>query len=392
MHQVIAKNKLLKPLEGLQGGCITFKLPNNEVHTYGDSIKHKPIIVEVYDWKVITNLLLRGNIGLAEDYSASKWTTTDLPALLTLGLKNKKLLARKTKGSFLFRLLVLINYLFRANTLKGSRKNIVAHYDLGNKFYELWLDPSMTYSSALFKKTDETLEEAQANKYDRIIDRLKAKGGNSLLEIGCGWGGFAEQALKKHPLRIKGLTLSDEQHAYATKRLGDKAQIALEDYRTQTGKYDHIVSIEMFEAVGEQYWPVYFKQVSKLLKPSGNAVIQTITINDNDFKGYRKRGDFIRSFIFPGGMLPSPSRFIDAASKAGLKATDSYSFGLDYAKTLEAWLDRFDAKKHEVLNLGFDEEFIRMWRFYLAGCIAGFKSQHIDVMQIEFQHSSIQPG
>ena len=388
MHYNLAKNKLFKPMESLQGGSITFKTPDGETRTYGDTSAGAPIEVEIFDWRVISNMLLRGNIGLAEDYRDGKWATNDLPGLLTLGMQNKQVLADKTTGSFLFRLVALLHYVFKANTLKGSRKNIVAHYDLGNSFYKLWLDPSMTYSSGVYITPTDSLEHAQANKYNRILERLNGAAGNSILEIGCGWGGFAEAALKKHPFQIKGITLSDEQHDYAQKRLGNGATIALEDYRIQKGQYDHIVSIEMFEAVGETYWPTYFQQVAKLLKPTGNAVIQTITINDKDFQHYRKRGDFIRSFIFPGGMLPSPSRFVQEAKAAGLEAVDTFSFGLDYAKTLEAWLERFDAQKQQVLDLGFDEGFIRMWRFYLAGCIAGFKSQHIDVMQVELKHAS----
>ncbi|MDA9009636.1 cyclopropane-fatty-acyl-phospholipid synthase family protein, partial [Alphaproteobacteria bacterium] len=277
-------------------------------------------------------------------------------------------------------------YAFQKNTVKGSRKNIQAHYDLGNDFYKLWLDPTMTYSSALYKTEGEELAQAQLNKYDRIVDRLD-RGSGSILEIGCGWGGFADRAAERGDFGIKGITLSDEQHAYAQQRLDGRADIVIEDYRHQKNKFDHIVSIEMFEAVGEQYWPTYFGKVKDLLAEKGNAVIQTITISEQFFDNYRKGTDFIRSFIFPGGMLPSPTRFKEEAQKVGLQVTDSFSFGHDYSTTLLEWMETFDQKKLEVLNLGFDEGFIKIWRFYLAGCAAAFSSERTDVMQIELRHS-----
>jgi cyclopropane-fatty-acyl-phospholipid synthase len=208
-----------------------------------------------------------------------------------------------------------------------------------------------------------------------------------LLEVGCGWGGFADRALQRGDYGIKGLTLSEEQHDYATKRLKKNAQIALEDYRIQENKYDHIVSIEMFEAVGEKYWSTYFKQIAKNLKKNGRAIIQTITIDESHFERYRKTGDMIRSFIFPGGMLPSPTRFYEEAQKAGLRVEDAFFFGQDYAKTLELWLEEFENQLSTIKTIGFDEPFIRLWRFYLAACIAGFKTQRTDVMQVELRHA-----
>jgi cyclopropane-fatty-acyl-phospholipid synthase len=282
--------------------------------------------------------------------------------------------------------MAMLSYLLKLNSLKGSKKNIHAHYDLGNEFYKLWLDPTMTYSAAIYKDQNETLEQAQHNKYDRIVDCLDQKSG-SLLEVGCGWGGFAERAQDKGDFGIKGITLSEEQHDYARDRLGQKADIVLEDYRHQNGKFDNLVSIEMFEAVGERYWPTYFNKIGDLLSKNGKAVIQTITMNEHDFPRYRRGGDFIRSYIFPGGMLPSPSRFREEAEKVGLKAGNEFYFGQDYATTLEHWLKDFEAKRDEVKALGFDDGFIRLWRFYLAACVAGFRTGRTDVMQVELAHA-----
>ena len=244
----------------------------------------------------------------------------------------------------------------------------------------------MSYSSALFRHDGESLEQAQYRKYDRMLERLGTNSG-SLLEVGCGWGGLAERAITQNDFDVKGITLSEEQHAYAQQRLGDDATIALEDYRSQDGKYDHIISIEMFEAVGEKFWPVYFNKLQSLLKHKGKAVIQTITIGEPFFERYRRGGDMLRSFIFPGGMLPSPTRFAEEASRAGLRVTDQFAFGKDYALTLKHWLKRFEESLPQIRLLGFDESFIRVWRFYLAVCIAGFASGRTDVMQMELQHA-----
>lgn len=341
--------------------------------------------LKIRDWDVISNMMTKGDIGFAEDYRAGKWQADNLISLSALGLKNKKALDRLVMGGAFSRTASMFSYLLKRNTIKGSRRNIHEHYDLGNNFYSLWLDPSMTYSSALYQGP-ESLEQAQNNKYDRIIDCLNAKSGN-VLEVGCGWGGFAERAHGRGDFDLKGITLSEEQHIFAAKRTSGYADIALEDYRHQTGTYDRIVSIEMFEAVGEKFWPVYFSKLGSLLKPGGKAVIQTITINDMDFARYRNSGDFIRSFIFPGGMLPSPSRFKQEAVKAGLRVDSPFFFGLDYARTLGEWLTRFDAKRDEVKALGFDDGFVRLWRFYLAACAGAFKAGRTDVMQVEVSHA-----
>ena len=382
----MAADKLFKKLDNLEHGTLTLTTPDGKTRVFEGKKPGEKANIELRDWRVISNMMRKGDIGFADDYRAGQWDTDDLTALLNLGLSNKQALDRLVLGNRLFRTLSTLSYLLRLNTVKGSKKNIHAHYDLGNSFYKLWLDPSMTYSSAIYKDSKDTLTQAQHNKYDRITELLENNSG-SLLEIGCGWGGFAERALENADFDIKGITLSEEQHAFAGNRLGQNANVALEDYRNQNGKFDHIVSIEMFEAVGEQYWKTYFAKIKELLSEKGSAVIQTITMNDKDFPRYRKGGDFIRSFIFPGGMLPSPSRFKEEAQKAGLRMDDPFFFGHDYARTLQEWLHTFDNKKEEILALGFDEGFIRLWRFYLAACIAGFSSERTNVMQVQLKHA-----
>ncbi|MCE3006551.1 MAG: class I SAM-dependent methyltransferase [Alphaproteobacteria bacterium] len=375
----------LKALEHIEYGAMTITTPDGVRHVYQGTKPGAHADVTLHDWRMVGRMLRDGDIGIAETYRDGWWSAVKVEDFLEAGLQNEAVLKRYIFGGSLGRLKARLLYLLRHNTLRGSRRNIFAHYDLGNAFYQLWLDPSMTYSSALFASPSATLHEAQQHKYDRILDRLGARSGR-LLEIGCGWGGFAARALERADLAIKGITISKAQHDYAAARLGGRADIALEDYRQIEGKYDHLVSIEMFEAVGERFWPVYFQKVAALLEKKGKAVIQTITIADQHFEEYRKGGDAIRSFVFPGGMLPSPSRFQAEAAKAGLKTTDRHAFGQDYAKTLEHWLMRFEEKRSEIMALGFDEPFCRIWRYYLAACIASFKVGRTDVMQWELQH------
>lgn len=367
-------------------GAIRITLPDGSRHEFSSKAPGPNAELTIHDNRAITAFAQKGDIGFAESYRDGGWDSEDLTTLFLFGLKNEKALDRYIYGSFLGRIASRFAYFFTRNTMQGSKKNIHAHYDLGNDFYKLWLDPSMTYSSALFANESDGLTSAQYRKYDRIIERLSESG--TLLEIGCGWGGFAERALDKGDYAIKGLTISKEQHDYAKKRLKGDAVVSLEDYRLQTGKYDQIVSIEMFEAVGERFWPVYFRQLKSLLADKGRAVIQTITIGDQYFERYRKSGDPIRTFIFPGGMLPSKERFVQASNDAGLTVTDQFAFGNDYALTLEHWLDRFEQQVDKVKALGFDTKFIRMWRFYLTCCIASFDVGRTDVMQMELQHAA----
>lgn len=382
-------NRLLKRLEGLVMGELKITAPDGKIYEFKGSHAGQKADITINDITVIGHLATKGDIGFAEDYRAGKWDTSDLVALLTLAIENRALLdpffsADKLRGVF-----YQLSYFFKKNSVQGSRKNIHAHYDLGNDFYKLWLDETMTYSSAIFdKETPEPLAGAQRRKYDRIVDVLDAPSGD-LLEIGCGWGGFADQALRRSKdYNIKGITLSHEQHDFANTRLNGDAQIVLEDYRHQEGQYDHIVSIEMFEAVGAQYWPTYFNKVKSLLKKGGKAVIQTITIEDQSFERYKNQSDFLRTYIFPGGLLPSPSRFDEEVKKAGLKPVHAFEFGQDYARTLEIWLQNFDEVYQGVKKMGFDDGFIRLWRFYLAGCAAAFKAGYTNVRQVEIHQAA----
>ena len=384
LQQPIVKH-FLGSLRQIKYGSISINLPDGSSHNFSGEVAGPSANMVIHDNRAVSALALKGNIGLAESFRDGWWDTEDLSKLIQFGLKNEEVLGRYISGSFLARIVSRFAHLFTRNTLHGSKKNIHAHYDLGNEFYKLWLDPTMTYSSALFANAKEDLISAQLRKYDRIIERLDASG--TLLEIGCGWGGFAERALDVRDYAVKGLTISNAQYDYASKRLKGDAKIVLEDYRLQQGKYDQIVSIEMFEAVGEQYWPIYFNKLKSLLTEKGKAILQTITIKDQYFESYRKKSDPIRTFIFPGGMLPSPERFVQASNTAGFSVTDQFSFGKDYALTLKHWLNQFENQLNAVKALGFDEKFIRMWRFYLTFCIAGFASERTDVMQMELQHA-----
>lgn len=379
-------DKLFKKLEAVECGQIEVTTPDGIKRCFGGHNAGPQATFKVRDWRVLPNLALSGDVGFAEDYRRGLWDSDDLQALLAFALSNGHAIEDYLHGNKLMQIGARIGYLFKRNSKTGSRKNIHAHYDLGNRFYRLWLDETMTYSAAIFKDDKETLAQAQHNKYNRILERFGRNSG-SILEIGCGWGGFAENAVSNGDFALKGITLSSEQYDFAAQRLGNKAEIALEDYRDQKGLFDNIVSIEMFEAVGEQYWPIYFGKVQSLLQKGGRALIQTITIDETHFERYRKGSDMIRSFIFPGGMLPSPERFEASALRQGLRTTDRFFFGQDYATTLELWMKNFDAARAGVLNLGFDEEFIRIWRLYLAACIAGFRTGRINVMQADLCHA-----
>ena len=378
----------LNALSRIDRGGITIETPDGKRHSFQGAQSGAQAHVILHDWNVARCMIQRGDIGLAETYRDGRWDSPDPSAFFLFGLQNQDALAQYIFGNLWGRLASRMGYLLNRNTLRGSSKNIQAHYDLGNDFYALWLDPSMTYSSALFHDPQDSLQQAQHNKYDRILDRLDPSG--RVLEIGCGWGGFMERALTRGDYTMKGLTLSPAQQSFAQKRLehlGNNTNVALEDYRHQKDRYHHIVSIEMFEAVGEAFWPVYFSKIKTLLAEKGKAVIQTITVGDAFFDRYRQGGDAIRTFIFPGGMLPSPQRFRQETEKAGLKITDAFSFGQDYAVTLNHWLVNFENKLKEIKAMGFDDKFIRLWRFYLTCCIAAFRNGRTDVVQWELRHA-----
>lgn len=380
--QALVRDRWLRTLSEMVCGSLEFVGPDGETITQTGHLPGPSARFVVHDWAVVQRAAARGDIGLGEDYIAGGWDTDDVEALIAYFLRNFELLEGYANGNFVNRLLfVLLNTFVRRNSVSGSKKNIEAHYDVGNDFYALWLDETMTYSSALYGATDTTLADAQRNKYARILSKLRGDR-EDILEIGCGWGGFAEEAANAGR-QVTGVTISPAQHAFASRRLSNRAEIRLEDYRKTAGCFDAIVSIEMFEAVGERYWPQYFHIVAERLKCGGRAVIQTILIRDELFDGYRRRSDFIRHYVFPGGMLPSLARFKDEAASAGLKVVDVFSFGQDYARTLRDWSARMREREDEILALGRDRQFLRNWQFYLGMCAAAFSVGRTDVAQIE---------
>lgn len=370
-------------LENLQGGLLEIRLPDGSCALFGDG--EQGISLQVRNEAMFGMVLARGDIGLAEAYLDGYWDSPDITGLLTLLANNRAVLKRAVYGSWRNLLAARVRHWLNRNSKAGSKRNIMAHYDLGNDFYKEWLDSSMSYSAAIYRKVDDgTLETAQHAKYRRILNRLQATPGDSVLEIGCGWGGFAEMAVHEG-LAVTGLTLSPAQLAWAQKRV-PAADLRLQDYRDTQEQFDHVVSIEMFEAVGERFWPSYFQTVAKALKPGGRAVVQSITIRDDLFPEYRKGTDFIQQYVFPGGMLPSREVFRAAAAKQGLVVRGEYAFGRDYARTLAEWRQAFEAKWPEISALGFDEQFRRLWRMYLCYCEAGFLAGNVDVVQFELAH------
>jgi len=382
---------VLKSLARLSSGRLTVRLPDGTTCHFGPNQAERRAEIEIRDWRFFRRVLLDGDIGFAEAYMDGLCDTPDLPGLLSLLTDNEKALGGVTRTNVFHGMLLKLLHRRHDNSREGSKRNIHAHYDLGNEFYGLWLDPTMTYSSALYEGAEsQALETAQTAKYERILNQLGARQGDSILEIGCGWGGFAEAAARRG-MRVTGVTISREQLAYAQARLqraglSDRVDLQFRDYRDIEGKYDHIVSIEMIEAVGERYWPDYFAALKRHSVPGGSAIVQAIVIADDLFEGYRRHPDFIQTYVFPGGMLLSPSSLREQCRRAGLKLAEAYSFGLDYARTLETWLGRFDRVADQVSRLGFDERFRRMWRYYLAYCAAGFKTRRTDVLQAHFRH------
>ncbi len=377
-------NLIWEALESVEFGSIQVTLPDQSSLNFDGKIPGPKANIHIKKWRAIDTAISGGDVGFGEGYMADLWDSDNLADLLTFLTLNSEVLedffhAKKFQSFLLF-----LKTFFNKNTKRGSKKNIKKHYDLGNDFYELWLDESMTYSSAIFDAKNFSLQDAQLRKYQNILDKLSGK---KILEIGCGWGGFAENAIKQD-FKVTGLTISQRQKEYAKKRLEsfkkeNLVELKLQDYRDEKGQYDNIVSIEMFEAVGKEYWDQYFEVAKNCLKDKGKAVLQIITIDEEVFKDYKNRVDFIQKHIFPGGVLPSKSAVRDLAKNHGFEVTSEYEFGIDYAKTLAIWLENFDKKYLEVKKLGFDDEFIRKWRFYLSYCIAGFMSKRTDVVQFE---------
>ncbi len=386
----IASRLVMKALDRLAVGQLTLRLPDGSARHFGTRAAALQAALEVRDWQFFRRVLLDGDIGFAEAYMDGLCDSPDLPGLIALLAENEKALGHMVQANPLHNLLLRLLHWRRRNSREGSERNIHAHYDLGNEFYRLWLDQTMTYSAALYGGADgQPLEDAQIAKYERILDQIGARQGDSILEIGCGWGGFAEVAARRG-VRVTGVTISREQLDYARARLrraglDDRADLQFRDYRDIEGRYDHIVSIEMIEAVGEHYWPDYFATLKRHLVPGGSALVQAIVIADEFFERYRRHPDFIQTYVFPGGMLLSPSRMREQSRQAGLTVAGLHSFGLDYARTLETWLGRFDRVADQVARLGFDERFRRMWRYYLAYCAAGFSTRRTDVLQAHFR-------
>jgi cyclopropane-fatty-acyl-phospholipid synthase len=379
---------LLALLARLERGSIVVETPDGASTRFGQH-DADPAVLSIHDWRVARDTMQRGDIGFAEGYIAGHWDTPDLTHLLTLLAANQPALERAFYGRRAATWLLRARHWLNANTRRQARKNIVAHYDLGNDFYRLWLDETMTYSSAFFDgDLGKPLALAQQAKYERILAELALPAGAHILEIGCGWGGFAEFAARAG-YRVTGLSLSDAQTAWARERLAraglaDRAEFRIEDYRDHRGTYDGVASIEMVEAVGERWWPTYFAKLRDALVPGGRACVQGITIAEARFPRYRRETDFIQQYIFPGGMLASPSRLVAEARHAGLEPTGERRFGRDYAETLVRWLDAFDANAARIRAQGFDEPFVRCWRFYLAYCAAGFLTASTDVGHYTF--------
>ena len=396
-HLPALKRWLMKSLAKIHHGTL-FVHMDGDCYACGNDDSIVAILHIHNPLKMAWRCLTKGDMGVAEGYLEGDWSSDNVTKVLTLFLRNRGQLGNTYGGKSLLRVASNVYHKLRKNSIKGSRKNIQYHYDLGNDFYELWLDDSMTYSSALFAskatlqtvKEDQSLELAQNNKYQRILDEINAKEGQKILEVGCGWGGFADKAAEKG-CNVHGITLSEEQLDYANKRLkkyGDRAQLEIKDYREVDQQYDHIVSIEMFEAVGEQYWQTYFEMLKRSLKPGGKIVLQIITMKDQYFDLYQRRADFIQRYIFPGGMLPSDSILTDLVNKNNLRISNRISFGHDYGETLARWEQQFLNVIPQVESLGYDKRFQCMWLYYLGYCQAGFEEERIDVVQLTLEHSS----
>ena len=390
----IWQRMLAKMANRITAGSLTLEFEGGRRYRARGSREGPEAIIFLHNARPLLELIKDGDLGFARAYMAGDWDTPDLSAVLDLAAANESELEDAMSSSFLFRRLALIRHRLRRNSRAGSRRNIAFHYDLGNAFYRLWLDETMTYSSGLYEGRERSLEQAQTAKYDRIIARLQIGPEDRVLEIGCGWGGFAEHAATRTGCHVTGLTLSKEQAHYARERLetaglSQRTDIRIEDYRDCRGTFDKIVSIEMFEAVGEENWPVFFRTVNERLRPGGTAVIQSIAIADNRLDSYRSNPDFIQTYIFPGGMLPSVESFGGCASGAGLAVRELFCFGKDYARTLYEWERRFLAEWEAIRPMGFDERFRRMWRYYLNYCATGFASGRIDVAQFHIQKPAL---
>jgi cyclopropane-fatty-acyl-phospholipid synthase len=384
--RTLRQHLMLRRMRHIARGRLSVEFPGSYQQTQIGAEAGSDAALRLYRDRAITRLAFGGDIGLAESYIDGDWDSPDLVGLLRFGAENLNALEGTLSAGGLRKAWNRIQHALRANTRKGSQRNIAFHYGLGNNFYSHWLDETMSYSSALFENPSQGLAEAQQAKYVRLANAVGLSSGSHVLEIGCGWGGFAETAVRGYDSNVVGLTLSGEQQRYAqdklrTAGLSVKTDIRLQDYRDVVGTFDAVVSIEMFEAVGQENWTTYFNKVQSLLRPGGKAGIQVITIDDSRFEAYRNRPDFIQKYIFPGGMLPSPERFEEKARSAGLEVENRHFFGTSYAETLRLWNQKFQTRWPEISDLGFNERFRRLWTYYLAYCEAGFQTGAIDVAQ-----------
>ncbi|GLR67019.1 cyclopropane-fatty-acyl-phospholipid synthase [Acidocella aquatica] len=376
----------------LRAGSLTLELPGGGVHRFHGTEPGPAAKLVIHDSRTITKTMFGGSLGFSEAYLKGWWDSPNITDMLLLGAANEASWDALISGKPLMRLISRLIHSLRPNSRSGSKRNIADHYDLGNDFYQLWLDPTMTYSAALFEDGSASLEEAQRAKIRRVCKQLRLAPGQRLLEIGCGWGGFAQIAAAEFGAEVVGITLSREQLAHGQERiakagLGDRVNLQLLDYRDVQGNFDAIASVEMIEAVGQDYWPVYFRTLQERLKPGGLACIQAITIADRYFDEYRKSADFIQRYVFPGGMLLSPSKLRAQATSAGLLWRDAHWFGTDYAETLKQWQASFQASWPNIAKLStakghYDARFKRLWEYYLAYCEAGFRAGWTDVGQI----------
>ncbi|MCC1492278.1 cyclopropane-fatty-acyl-phospholipid synthase family protein [Cognatishimia sp. F0-27] len=386
-------SRVFEMARGMNNGRLDFVLPDGRRFRAEGKNPGPVAELDIHNPDIFARLIREGDLGFCEAYMDGWWSTPDLMAFMDLVHADNEDLYDGFPGMGLVRAYEQLRFWLQSNSRKQARKNISYHYDLGNDFYGLWLDDTMTYSSALFETGQESTEKAQIAKYASMVDQMGAKPGDHVLEIGCGWGGFAEYAAKERGLRVTGLTISEEQFKYAQERiaragLSDRVTFKLQDYRDERGSYDGIASIEMFEAVGEKYWPVYFETVRDRLKPGKNATLQIITVQHRRWEVYKRGVDFIQKYIFPGGMLPSPVVLRQEIEKAGLAVARSVEFGESYSQTLRRWHDTFNARWDDVAKLGFDDRFRRMWNFYLTSCAATFHSGNCDVTQITITRPS----
>jgi cyclopropane-fatty-acyl-phospholipid synthase len=377
---------VLRAVGDIAEGELVFRFANGAERSISAARDGARAVLDVARDRVFRRLVLGGEIGIAESFIDGDWTSPDLAAVFEFAARNMEKLAGTLTGFAPLQWANKVRHRLRANTRRGSRRNIAAHYDLGNAFYSQWLDPTMTYSSGVFERADMSLEDAQRAKWRRMAETLDLKPGHTVLEIGCGWAGFAMFAAREYGCHVTGITLSREQYDYAKSAvssvgLSERIDIQLVDYRDVQGRFDRIASIEMFEAVGEAHWPTFFNVVRERLTPGGIAGLQIITIEESRFEAYRSTPDFIQLYIFPGGMLPSQTALQRVAVKQGLGFETVRTFALSYAETLRRWRETFDAHWAEIAPLGFDERFKRMWDYYLASCEGGFRAGTIDVGQ-----------